>query len=790
MKKILKAQITTILVFIAAVLFLFSLITMNITRVAQKKTTISNIADSVGLRLASQLGSMSNALKKEYEIYGDKLEKEDVNWQIIWGGICLIAGIIVSVLIIVGTVGAGTPAVAFLWAVTASSLLVGGASGLYFGVSQQIAVGNLALQDQLKLKFKSLTGLQQVIETPVYGVLIGLVDDPALVKDDFDADRDKDKTDYIPRFSKWYINRLNSFGAIGPVYDAFYKAFFGKNRFYIRENNNKMAMVREKGDDPQRPDSEGYWVDWQVDGLKLVPWLNGNLRSMLSEMRPYGYGLNGQEDKKVITISDGGWTTYEEMIKVWVSEIEEFENAIARGFYDMDRDSAIMGLESWIDFIMYERPGSGKICGEKVNEKDDDYKDWYTRLGILKDNALDLKANLEIRKQEIHNCIAGCMTITYQCCSCCALWEPMEKRAYLLAYNRAGSGSMLDCGGGLIPYRSKTLILAEDGGGNGGGGNGGGGEDGGEKCSPSYGCCGPEVGCGQFCNECGSSVSCDTHTPVGKTNCCSVLPLEPYCSNNIVDRYGVIAILDRFVADIEEIRNIMKTFYNEAKAIDDVSYEKMHEAFYLWKDYVGGASSAQKQEVGHISYARFDIKKVRVDDKEIPVQPDCFRLPTIRQGSKWEWDWLGKDIGLPPIFPFVAYLPKTYAKVRNATGEFTLTVARFDEDTAKEGPVSRFWTFRFGKAGSSKEQKEQDEAFVRAKAGQLLGPKANAASYIEFSESDKARLRSILNNYGITSTVRVHYGPGYTYKEGETVDPKKKNKDIYIKKACSSMECD
>ena len=122
-KKTIRSQIATIIIFIIAVLFLFALITINISRLSQKKTSLDNVADSVGIGLASQLGSMANALKHELEIYGSDPENCELNWQLMAGG--LIAAIVIAV---VTALSLGTLSIAAIGGAAGILSLIGAAT--------------------------------------------------------------------------------------------------------------------------------------------------------------------------------------------------------------------------------------------------------------------------------------------------------------------------------------------------------------------------------------------------------------------------------------------------------------------------------------------------------------------------------------------------------------------------------------------------------------------------------------------------------------------------------------
>lgn len=215
-----QSQIATIIVFIIAVMFIFTLLSLNLGKIAQKKTALDNVADSVGLNLASQLGSMANALKNQLEIYGTSLESCNLNWK-------LILGIVLIVAAIVGAVFSGGVSLLLINVALAGALLT------VQGLTMQFMAANPQAVGQLQLKFKNLSALQQVIEMPIQGVLFNVNEDPGWVTDVYDMDRDNDHTDRIPRFLKWYNLRLNALPDVGGIVDGFLTLGFPGIRYSL-----------------------------------------------------------------------------------------------------------------------------------------------------------------------------------------------------------------------------------------------------------------------------------------------------------------------------------------------------------------------------------------------------------------------------------------------------------------------------------------------------------------------------------------------------------------------------
>lgn len=223
-----------------------------------------------------------------------------------------------------------------------------------------------------------------------------------------------------------------------------------------------------------------------------------------------------------------------------------------------------------------------------------------------------------------------------------------------------------------------------------------------------------------------------------------------------MDRYKAIPILNNFISDIAQLNNLIQRCYDEVQTAHQENYNRMYEAFYVWTDKVG-ADTPASQIVGHIAYVTTE-----------GFNPNTgFKLPYPHHTSEWKW-W-------PPGNHICVRVEGGSAG--NGTGEFTLTVARFDEDTAKTGPLSRFWSFRFSKLFGGQRISADDEEFVRNEA---IIYKNFIDSNHYFEPSQKERLREILRKYGTVAKVKVHYGPGRTEEDQESVPARDKNRDINI----------
>ncbi|MBI3990767.1 MAG: hypothetical protein HY350_01325, partial [Candidatus Omnitrophica bacterium] len=417
-----KSQIATIIVFIIAVIFLFALVSVNLSRIAQKKTIIDNVADGVGLQLASQLGSMAHAIKQELEIWGDKAC--DWNWQLtIFAPILVIVTVVLVVLTFWGGGVPGGIAGAALWGVFIGSgvATVGGAYSVYVATNPQAA-------EQMKIKFANMSAYQQIIEMPMQGVILSLSDDPTWVEDMTDMDRNS-TTSRIPRVFKWYNLRLNTVPRAGLIVQKFYKdGFDGSGAFFLDSNGAQRFYIDEDENWKIKPgkDSVRWWIDFDSvmpveRELKIVPWIKEELIPMLKELRTKGYGVNVTRD---LTIDDKGPYAYELMLGNWIYEVETFENEVVRSFYNMDFDSAVQGLNTWVKML------------KKNDGLYNDPVDWYGRLRYLKMRVDALKDKLVERRNQIHTCVTNCNSRQGPdcfsencengpaCASECSEWEP------------------------------------------------------------------------------------------------------------------------------------------------------------------------------------------------------------------------------------------------------------------------------------------------------------------------------------------------------------------------------
>lgn len=756
-----KSQIATVIVFCIAVIFLFGLFSINMGMVARKKTQMDNIVDSVGLSLASQFASMGTNLKQQMELYGYDVQKCDPNWDLIIG-IGLIIGAAVAAILSFGTSIPFSTGIA----IAGIGMAIGGGVFGTQGAAEQFAGTNPGALQSLQLKFQGLSLLQQMIETPIEGSLFPVVDDPGKVTDTQDMDRDNDTTDQIPRFLKWYIIRLNSFPRVGnQVRDfisptassyhstssnitlpyTFFKDSHGQQRFFFQINPDDLLVS------PDDPAIEGNETShWMIDGngdnireLWIAQWFRHEFPQLLTELRKYGYGINVVEDAEghILNISDSPppvTKPYEtDAVNVLINEIEQFETLCVRSLRNIDYDTAVQGLDAWLPTLA---------------------ADWWNRLDTLRTKVTELRDRLNIRIGQIHTCVSNCSRRGLSCKSTYAIGAP-PCHSHTSTYCD-GWDSFGNC-------NHWGTVITIDG---------------------WTGCDGPGGtlrSCGTACGSatCPPTYICNTPLPdqhgIATSPCCEIAPmLEPNCRQanqklrgnilNTYHGYDTIRILDNFLKDITEVENVMGTFYADIQLIASTFYTNTHEAFYVWRDYLGG-STGTKQDLLHIVYVN-----ITGNDPTTGFKVPHFGTPS--QG----WQWYG---GLIPY-------PVVCAGVADAVGTFRLTIARFDENSRDTGPLSKFWRFVFSRGSP-----DIIELGALASVVTQYTAGINHIPYPQYYNINastgnspflKGQLLKILRDHGIGTRAEFSYGPGYTYdpKDQATCcwpgDPAKRNRDIHI----------
>ena len=181
-----SGQAAIIFILIIAIIFLFTAITVNVSKVAELKNTVSMAAEGAATNLAAKLGSYSKLLEDK----GESAEGWDVGYIIkeVMGIGWIIAGIVTSNpgLIKTGAVMIGTN--------TVNQVLVGLDMGK---LNRKLAESGMDLKGQWR-------------EQAIQYALIRVVDDSKMVKDLFDIDEDGDRDEFVSRFAVKYYARTNN----------------------------------------------------------------------------------------------------------------------------------------------------------------------------------------------------------------------------------------------------------------------------------------------------------------------------------------------------------------------------------------------------------------------------------------------------------------------------------------------------------------------------------------------------------------------------------------------------
>ncbi|MFH1245411.1 MAG: hypothetical protein V1662_02910 [Candidatus Omnitrophota bacterium] len=188
-----SGQVATVFTLAIAIIFLFVAITLNISKVAQKKTMTANAADGAAMMLSSFLGSLGNYLSQQYLDGG-----EHTGWKKSMGGFFAILGTIVAIVAAVFSGGSSL----LLWAGILGALA--GAGSYYY--QQAVLPGKIS--DSYNKEFAKMTPKDSFMEQSIFYALMLCVDDPNAVIDTHDIDQDGDSADKISRFSEWYYGRL------------------------------------------------------------------------------------------------------------------------------------------------------------------------------------------------------------------------------------------------------------------------------------------------------------------------------------------------------------------------------------------------------------------------------------------------------------------------------------------------------------------------------------------------------------------------------------------------------
>ncbi len=181
-----SGQAAIIFILIIAIIFLFIAITVNVSKVAELKNTVSFVAEGAATDLAAKLGSYSGLLKEK----GESAEGWDIGY---------IVKEVIGVGFIIGGILTDNPALIKTGAVmigsnTVNQVLAGLDMGL---VNRKLAEAGMDLKGQWR-------------EQAIQYALIRVVDDPKRVQDLYDVDEDKDTEEQVSRFAVKYHARANN----------------------------------------------------------------------------------------------------------------------------------------------------------------------------------------------------------------------------------------------------------------------------------------------------------------------------------------------------------------------------------------------------------------------------------------------------------------------------------------------------------------------------------------------------------------------------------------------------
>jgi len=765
-----NSQIATILTLAIAAVFLFIVITINMGKVSKKKTVIDNACDSAGLLLASGLGSVGNSLRQELGLYGNDTKKCDTDWGLIAGIGLVIVGVLAAwfggVSLSLSAAGAAM--------VTSTAVVSTALGGLMIAQALYAAYTEPGMMREMQAKFQNMTAEQRLLEGTIEYALFTTIDDPTFVPDKFDADRDGLKypanLDKIPQFNHWYFQRLNSLPRIGALIEEFYNYLFTDPPvFEVKENpetwNADEAYLLANGSwrvaEWLRKDEAGFKVS-STDGLK----------GLIRKMEHYYYGVTFLDELNYVIGEIEGDTicTGESCTRV-----RGFQDQI-KEIYSLTKDEQIGAFEVW--YAQFYN-GSGA-------------NDWYTRMGewIVFVNKWIIE--LQERHVQVLACVNNCWAPgPYECgfgggecceshCECwpcgddggggggggAALFHTGDVRAHvawfrsdsgkvLLASNGGGCGECCSCvcdsWCGCNPAGRGCCQLCQSG-----------------HCRPSSQCNTPTGGprncCDSACNIYKQSCDVGTYSSGGGGPCgspCTDTYYNCSCSNHThIEPY--IPKLEEFKATIIAFRAKIKDIYERAEAQKKIPWT--YRAIYAWKDVVlnEAGQAVSPEQPAHLVYVQLDF----------PDENKGYKFPQTADEREFLW------------LEICHYLKGGNISEGNAgdgTGDFYITVARYDEDLAKQGPLSNFWRFKFRRGGGNE---AADLALLRAVADRFYsklnqGESCTLNDLVSIGEYNT--LAALADNYGIVAKARVHYGPGWTYKKEELPgEASQRNRDIYI----------
>jgi len=223
------------------------------------------------------------------------------------------------------------------------------------------------------------------------------------------------------------------------------------------------------------------------------------------------------------------------------------------------------------------------------------------------------------------------------------------------------------------------------------------------------------------------------------------------CNRTRIQPY--IKVLEDFVGSIKSFRNDIRSVANTIAAMK--AYPWVHEAIYVWKDMVLdelGQTVPGAETPAHMVYVRLNMD---VGDE--------FRFPYITTKRR-NWGF------------------RICQVVEDASGKFDIEVARYDEDTAKRGPLSNLWRFKFRRQPGAGEDARLNLLRTVANRYRNRLNQGEACTLDQLiTKAERKSLTGLAWDRGVSAKVRFHYGPGWTYEPAKLPgEAKKRNKDIYI----------
>ncbi|UCB56782.1 MAG: hypothetical protein JSV30_06210 [Candidatus Omnitrophota bacterium] len=226
-----SGQVATLITLAIAIIFLFVAVTLNISRVAEKKTATANAADAAAMKLASYLGSYANTLS--WHAVDGKTFNETRHYTPAWKIVTVVT------LTIVAVIASGGTALAAALGGTSTALAAGigaGITGLGYAYDQFIGLPEF--EEELQKELKKLELEDNLSEQAIKYALENCVDDPVMVIDVHDYNKDDDVTDEIPRFYKWYMERVKMLSKAAAGKRAQIDSFVGRIETFARDDDS------------------------------------------------------------------------------------------------------------------------------------------------------------------------------------------------------------------------------------------------------------------------------------------------------------------------------------------------------------------------------------------------------------------------------------------------------------------------------------------------------------------------------------------------------------------------